>query len=127
MTARPLEEFTLAPAAPASARNRSSAPKLSANAAPTMNAALAASPTVITIRSPKRSAARPHGSRASVVPTHSDASSTPISPSDSEYSSRSVGTRTGSPMTSAEMLAVENVPAARTAHRYGGRSTARRG
>ena len=38
-------------------------------------------------------------------PTHSAASSTPICASDSAYSSRSVGTSTGSPIASAEKLA----------------------
>ena len=55
----------------------------------------------------------------SVAPTHSAARSTPISASDRSYSSRNAGTRTGSPIASAEKLACASVPAARTAHRYG--------
>ena len=41
----------------------------------------------------------------------------PISPSESSYSVRSVGTSTGSPMTNAAVLALAVVPAARTAQR----------
>ena len=78
--------------------------KSGAYAAPTRNAAQAERPSPRTIRSPKRSAAMPHGSIVTRAPTHSAPSSTPIWPSDRPYSSRSVGTSTGSPIASAEKL-----------------------
>ena len=118
MTARPLAELTLAPAPPARASRTMSERKSGAYAAPARKAAQAPRPSPSTTRSPKRSAAMPHGSMVRRAPTHSAASSTPIWPSDRPYSSRSVGTSTGSPIPNAEKLVCAMVPAARTAQRY---------
>ena len=117
MTARPLAELTALPAAPTRTRKTTSSSKLDAYAAPTRQAALATIPTVSASRSPKRSAASPHGRSVSVVPTHDAASSTPIWPSERSYSSRSCGTITGRPIPKAALLVAAAVPAARTAHR----------
>ena len=55
-------------------------------------------------RSPKRSAAKPHGRSATVKPTHSAASTTPISVRLSSYRSRNAGASTGTAKAIAEKL-----------------------
>jgi hypothetical protein len=74
-------------------------------------------PALRTMRSPKRSAASPHGRSVSVIPIHDAARRTPIWPSERSYSARSCGTITGSPIPKTALLAAAAVPAASTAHR----------
>ena len=57
MTARPLPDWTLPPATPASPRRRTSEPKLGAKAAPARQAAQTVSPPASVQRSPNRSTA----------------------------------------------------------------------
>ena len=96
MTARPLAEFTLAPAPPASASSRTSEWKSGAYAAPTEKRRAGGEtepeddPLAEAVSS---DAPREHASRGRRPTPHP--SSTPIWPSDRSYSSRSVGTSTG--------------------------------
>jgi hypothetical protein len=59
----------------------------------------------------------PHGSSASVSPTHSAARKKPTPCRLRSYSSRSAGAIAGSPSVIVEKLACAAVPAARTAQR----------
>jgi hypothetical protein len=77
MTARPLAAFTLAPASPVSARSGTRTATEGANAAPVSEAAAPPSPSATAGRSPRRSAAIPHGSSETVIPALALPSTTP--------------------------------------------------
>ena len=117
MTARPLAAATLAPPSPASASSTQSPPKLVAPAAASIATPAAASPPPTTQRSPTRSAATPHGSIPSIVPTFAAASSSPVCASVSPYSLRTSGSITGRPIVNTENVACAVVPTARTVQR----------
>ena len=118
ITARPLPDWTLPPAIPASPRRTTSHAKLGAYAAAARSTAQAASPPATVHRSPKRSTAKPHGSSANVRPIHSAESTIPISVRLRSYWSRSAGASTAIANETVEKLACAAVPAARTAQRY---------
>ena len=102
MTARPLADWTLAPESPASASSTASAPKLDAWAAASNAAPDPARPTPSTTRSPKRSAAMPHGMSDRTEPASELAISTPTCASESRCSSRRAGASTATPNQIAE-------------------------
>ena len=77
----------------------------------------AARPTLTTRRSPTRSAARPHGSIPSIVPTFAAASTSPVCASVSPYSLRTSGRITGRPIVNTANVACAVVPTARTVQR----------
>ena len=79
MTARPLAEFTLAPAAPARASSTTKAPNGGVVASGSVSRPHIPSPAASARRSPQRSAASPQGSSVAIGPIHGAAISTPTS------------------------------------------------
>src|SRR4051794_28842355 len=117
MTARPLDEWTLAPARPVAKRQAESPPKLRAWVASRSAPPHEPMPVTRTARSPKRSAAIPQGTSVSTDPSSDAEMRTPVSASERSYSSRSAGASTATPNQIAEYVAWAKVPAASTAQR----------
>jgi hypothetical protein len=118
MTARPLAALTLAPHIPASVNSVNTAAKGGSVAAATNAAPAAPRPAATTARSPIRSVRRPQARSVKTMPPLVAAISTPMSPSDRSYSSRSAGASTATPVPSAEYAACATTPAPSTTHRY---------
>ena len=117
MTTRPLAAFTDPAAAPAKNRKTPSPTGPGASAASTRNADDKATPTVITNRSPVRSAAAPHAISVSNRPAIG-AETIRLAPSRLRSSwARSAGISIGIPYTDADVAAWANVPTARIVHR----------
>ena len=117
ITARPLAELTLEPAALASASKNTSATKSSTKATPATSRPIPARPTVSDHRSPKRSAASPQRRSVQIGPSQTLASAIPTSVSVRSNSSWRVGASTGGLSSTAEYAVAPAVPAARTAQR----------
>ena len=117
MTARPLADWTLPPAAAASINTKPAASAESNRPIEATSAPQLASPIASARRSPIRSVTKPHGKSESVSPTHSAAMKRPTPCSPRSYSSRSAGAIAGKPRVIVEKLACAAVPAASTAQR----------
>ena len=116
-TARPLAALTDAPEAPASASRTPAATGSSTRTAAPRAAAAPTSPTVITDRSPKRSAAIPHGTRVGISPADTAPTSRPTPARSRPKWSRSAGVTAAIPRKCVAVAAWASVPAASTTQR----------
>lgn len=132
ITARPLDPFTLPPSSPTphiiatmcASGGTASGVGTIATAISASIAAVAISPVNSTRRSPKRSAAIPHGNSDSATPNPSAPSTRPSEPLSSRYALRIQTAVVGMPVAAAEKLMFAATPAASTSQRAAQRRSA---